>query len=139
VVAHDAWWDETGWHHHFWKLLVGLGLDDKQKEAVKAIRSKMEKENVKKKADLQLARIDLRDLLGRDEVDIKSVETTLKKMASLQSDIRLDHIKAIQDIKALLTPEQRSKLKELREMGPMEKKAMHGEHRMNPADENQEG
>ncbi len=68
-----------------------------------------------------------------------AVEATLKKMASLQTDMRLSHIKALQDIKAELTPEQRKKLKEIREMGPMSERMMHGVGGMTPPRGKSEG
>ena len=103
--------------HHFSKMLAGLGLDEKQKESVKEIRSRVEKETVRKKAEIQVARIDLRGLLSKDQVDMAAVESILKKTAALHTEIRLAHIKSMQEIKAVLTPEQRNKWKEMREMG----------------------
>ncbi len=100
--------------HHLWKMLSRLGLDEKQKEAVKAIQSRTAKDTVRKQADIQLARIELRDILGKDKVDMTAVESNLKKTAALQTEIRLSHIKAMQEVKALLTPEQKQKFDELR-------------------------
>ncbi len=113
--------------HHLWRLLAGLGLDEKQKEAVKAIRSRVAKDTIRKRADLEIARIDLKDALRKEQVDMGSVETILKKMASLQTEIRLSHIKSMEEIKALLTAEQKKKLKEMREMGPMADKKAHAD------------
>ncbi len=124
--------------HHLWRLLAGLGLDEKQKEAVKVIGSRIEKDTIRKRADLEIARIDLKDALGKEQVDMGSVETILKKMASLQTEIRLSHIKSMEEIKAVLTAEQKKKLKEMREMGPTAYKKMHAdmhEENMASADE----
>jgi len=98
--------------HFLWKKLVGLGLSDQQIEALKAIRIRVEKDTIKKRADLQLARVDLRELLHKDPVDMSAVEANLKKAESVRTDLRLSHIKAREEIKAILTPEQRKKLKE---------------------------
>ncbi len=125
--------------HHLFRLLAGLGLDEKQKEAIKEIRSRGLKDIVRKRADLEVARIELRDILDKDQVDMAAAEATLKKMASLQTDIRLSHIKALQDIKAKLTPEQRRKWKEMREMGPMTGRMMHGGMGMTPPGGKSEG
>ncbi len=114
-MRHDGM---RGERHHLWMTLSRLGLDEKQKEAVKAIQSRTAKDTVRKKADIQLARIDLREILAKDQVDLSAAEANLKRTAALQTDIRLSHIKAMQEIKALLTPEQRAKFKELREWGP---------------------
>ena len=118
--------------HHLWRALMSLGLDEKQREAVREIKNTVMKDTIRKKADLEVARIDLKDLLHKDQVDMKAAETTLKKIASLQTDIRLSHIKALEEIKAKLTPEQRIKFKETLEMGPMPERMMHGGMRMTP-------
>jgi len=98
--------------HFLWRKLMGLGLSDQQKDALKAIRLRVEKDTIRKRADLELARLDLRELLHKDQVDMKAVETSLQKVASVRTDLTLTHIKAWEEAKATLTPEQRAKLKE---------------------------
>ena len=129
----------TGRGHHLWRALMSLGLDEKQKEAVREIKTRVMKEAVRKRADLEVARIDLRDILHKDQVDMNAAEATLKKMASLQTDLRLSHIKALEEIKAKLTPEQRKQFKEMREMGPKTKKMMQGGMQMIPPTAKEEG
>jgi len=104
-------------HHHFWKLLAGLGLDDKQKDSLKALRSKTMKDVTKKMADKKIAGIELRDLLDKDPVDMKAVEASVKKSESLRTEILLAHIKAHEEMKSILTPDQRKKMKEMMEGG----------------------
>ncbi len=99
--------------HPLWKRLMALGLDDKQKEALKTLHTKMMKEMARKRADLQIAEIDLRDLLDKDAVDMKAVETSLKKKEALKTEMFLAHVRAHEEMKAILTPEQRKKLKEM--------------------------
>ena len=104
--------------HPMWKHLMSLGLDDKQKDALKALRSKTMKDMVKKKADMQIAGIELKDLLDKDPVDMKAVEASMKKNESLKTEMFLAHIKAREEMKSLLTPDQRKKLKDMMEAGP---------------------
>jgi Spy/CpxP family protein refolding chaperone len=101
-----------GKHHMLWKALMNLNLTEQQKEKIEAIRDKTLKETIKKKADLQIAKIDLRSLLDKENVDMNAVESQLKTMESLKTDIRLSHIKAFEEIKATLTPDQRKQFKE---------------------------
>jgi len=104
--------------HPMWKHLMSLGLDDKQKDALRALRSKTMKDMAKKMADKQIAGIELRDLLDKDPVDMKSVEAALKKNESLRTEIMLAHIKAHEEMKSILTPDQRKRMKEMMEAGP---------------------
>jgi len=103
--------------HPMWKHLMSLGLDEKQKEALKALRSKTMKEMTKKSADEMIAGIELKDLLDKDPVDMKAVEAAVKKRESLKTEMFLAHERAREEMKAILTPEQRKRLKEMMESG----------------------
>ncbi len=103
--------------HPMWKHLMDLGLDEKQIEALKALRSKMMKEMIKKRADVQIAGIELKVLLDKEPVDIKAVEAAVKKRESLRTEMFLAHVRAHEEMKSILTPEQRKKLKEMLESG----------------------
>lgn len=98
--------------HFLWRKLMGLGLSEQQKDALKAIRSRVIKDTIKKRADLQLAKVELRELLQKDPVDMSAVEAGLKKVEAARTDLKLTHIKAMVEGKAVLTPEQLKKLKE---------------------------
>lgn len=68
---------------------------------------------IRKKADLKVARLELRELLHKEPVDMGAVESHAKKIESLRTSTLLDGIKSREEIKSKLTPEQRKKLKEL--------------------------
>ena len=97
--------------------LASLGLDAKQKESVKAIHMKTKKEMIRKKADADIARLDLREILGKDTVDMAAAEATVKQLEALRADMQMMHIRAREEIKAVLTPAQRTKFAEMRGMG----------------------
>jgi Spy/CpxP family protein refolding chaperone len=103
--------------HPMWKLLMSLGLDNKQKDALKTLRSKTMKDMAKKRAEMQIAGIELKDLLDKDPVDMKAVEASVKKNESLKMDMFLGHIKAREEMKSVLTPDQRKRLNEMMEAG----------------------
>ncbi len=99
--------------HPMWKHFMGLGLDDKQQDSLRAIKSKAMKDAVRKKADKKIAKIELDDLLDKDTVDMKAVEALAKKIEGLRTEMFLSHIKVKEEIKALLTPAQRKQLKDM--------------------------
>jgi Spy/CpxP family protein refolding chaperone len=103
--------------HPMWRHLMGLGLDDKQKDALKALRTRMRKDMARKNADKQIARIELEELLDKDPVDMKAVEASVKKSESIKTEMLLAHIRAHEEMKSILTPEQRKRFKEMMEMG----------------------
>jgi Spy/CpxP family protein refolding chaperone len=103
--------------HPMWKYLMSLGLDDKQKEAIKTLRSKMVKDMTKKRADMIISGIELKDLLDKDPVDMKAVDAAVKKRESLRAEMFIAGVRAHEEMKAILTPEQRKRLKEMTESG----------------------
>ena len=119
--------------HHMSKHLMGLNLDEQQKTLIGEIKSRMMKDNIRRTADMRIVQIELRDLLGQDPVDMKSVEAKVKQLEMMRTEMHLSHIKAMEDIKTKLTSEQRKKLREMMDAGPMmeEMKMMHDqEHGM---------
>jgi Spy/CpxP family protein refolding chaperone len=94
---------------HMMHKLTALGLDDKQMESVKAIHLKARKETVRKKADEEIAGIELKELLAKDPVDMKAADSKVRQIEALRGDIRMIHIREHEEIKGLLTPDQKKK------------------------------
>jgi Spy/CpxP family protein refolding chaperone len=115
-----------------WRNLMAVGLDEKQKDAIKAIQSSVMKDTIKKRADIEVSGIELRELLRKDPVDMGAVEAKLKKIEAMRTDMHLTHIKAMMEIKAILTSDQRNKFKEGFEGGFMMEGRRHGGNRTSP-------
>ncbi len=98
--------------HPMLKHLMSLGLDEKQQDAIKALHSRTMKEMAKKQADKEIAEIELKDLLAKDPVDLKAVEAAAKKKDAIKTELFMIHVRAHEEMKSMLTPEQRKKLKE---------------------------
>src|SRR5512147_916092 len=75
--------DMIGDSHPMWKRIMELNLDDKQKDALKALHTKTIKEMVKKRADKIIAHVELQDLLEKEPVDMKAVEAAAKKKEAI--------------------------------------------------------
>ena len=101
---------------HAMYVISALGLDDNQSKEVKAIVLKMQKEMIQKRADIQVAEIELREILDNYTVDIKAAETKVKQIASLKTEAAMMHIQGMEDVKAKLTAEQKKKLSEMLQM-----------------------
>jgi Spy/CpxP family protein refolding chaperone len=98
--------------------LMCPGLEEKQREEIKEIKSRVMKEQIKKKADRQIAGIELKDLLDKDPVNMKAVEEKLKQIETLKAEMQLLLIRAREAIKSKLTPDQRNNFKEMLEKNP---------------------
>lgn len=104
---------------HMANHFMALNLDEQQKVIMGEIRSRMMKETIRRTADMHIAEIELKELLGADPVDMKAVEAKVKQLEMMKSDMHLSHIKAMENCKTKLTSEQRKKLKEMMETGSM--------------------
>jgi Spy/CpxP family protein refolding chaperone len=106
-------WMHHGRHNRLGKALKQLDLTAEQKTAIHGIRSTLVKGMIQKRADLKIAKIDLRELLRKDSVDMGAVEAQVKKIEDLKTAMILNAIKSREEIKSKLTPNQRQKLTEL--------------------------
>jgi Spy/CpxP family protein refolding chaperone len=109
-----------GSHHRMMHICMNyLGLDAKQKQQIREIKLASMKDVIHKRADMQIARLELRDLLSQDPVDMKAVVAKVKQIEGLRTDIQLALIKTKEEVKAKLTPEQRQKLMQMMGKSPM--------------------
>lgn len=108
-------WDGT----HAMYIIDALGLDDAKANEVKSLLQQLQKEMIKKRADIQVAEVELREILEKETVDVKAAETKVKQIASLKTDAFMMHVQGIEDIKAKLTPEQKKKLVDMMQMRGM--------------------
>ncbi len=94
-------------------LKAELELSDEQAKQLKQIFSQATKAGIKQRADIRIAELELRELLETDPVDMAQVEGKLKAIEGLRTALRLSLIKAHEQAKGVLTPEQRQKLEGL--------------------------
>ncbi len=104
---------------HAMHVISALGLDENQSTEVKSILQQLQKEMIKKRADIGVAEIELKEILEKDSVDVKAAETKVKQIASLKTEAAMMHIQGIEDVKTKLTPEQKKKLSEMMQMKGM--------------------
>jgi Spy/CpxP family protein refolding chaperone len=90
-----------------------LGLTNAQVQGLERIRDDFQREAIKLDADQRVAQMDLAALLRTDPVDLPKVEAKVREIERLRSDLRIGRIRAVERGKAMLTPEQRTKLQAL--------------------------
>jgi Spy/CpxP family protein refolding chaperone len=99
-------------------LKAELGFSDEQAKQLTQIFSQATKAGIKQRADIRIAELELRELLETDPVDMAQVEGKLKAIEGLRTALRLSLIKAHEQAKGVLTPEQRQKLEGLHDRLP---------------------
>jgi Spy/CpxP family protein refolding chaperone len=93
-----------------------LGLSPAQIVALERLRDDFRREAIKRGADIRVAELDLAALTRTDPadagkpVDMAQVEAKVRDIERLRTEQRLARIRAIEQGKAQLTPEQRAKL-----------------------------
>jgi len=95
--------------------LEQLGLSDSQQNTVQTLLRTHAKEAIRLQAELDTMRVDLRQLLRTDPVDVNSVKPALQTIAAKEVDIRMAHITLLHDIRQVLTPEQQKKFRTMSE------------------------
>ncbi len=90
-----------------------LGLSTEQVQRLQTLRSDFEKEAIKRSADIQVAQVDLSNLLETGQPDLSKVEAQLKKIAGLQAELRFVRIKTLSQGRAVLSQEQWQKFESL--------------------------
>lgn len=96
--------------HHAYEL----GLSDEQVADLKTIRWNQRKSVIEKRAQIQIAHVELEELLDQEPVNFDKVKAKVIGIGDLEQDIRLDRLTTIQKARKILTAEQLEKAKNLK-------------------------
>jgi Spy/CpxP family protein refolding chaperone len=103
---------------HQWGSLLfaqkdGLGLPQTQIDQIESILNSHIKYAIRKNADRKILLIEIQELLIKDKVNLSEVEGKLKAMEALNTDIKMEGIRTLEQALAVLTPEQQKTIKTL--------------------------
>jgi Spy/CpxP family protein refolding chaperone len=93
------------------KQEIGLSLE--QEKRLRDLRTEFSKETARRTADIRVAEIELEALLEQEKWDLSKIEPKVKQIATLQGELRLARIKTLEAGRAVLTPAQLEKLKQV--------------------------
>ena len=92
---------------HQWEYLnKSLNLTDEQANKLGKIYSDYKKEMLRKRADIQIAEMELGDLLKTRESDEKAIEEGVNNLESLRSNLNMYRVKALLKTREFLSDEQ---------------------------------
>ena len=97
-----------------------LGLSAEQVSRLETLRGDFTREAIRRNADIRIAELDLASLLERDPVDLTKVEAKVREVAQLRADLRIARLRTVEQGKAVLTAEQRTRLQALLSGGMMQ-------------------
>jgi Spy/CpxP family protein refolding chaperone len=95
------------------KMAAELGLTSQQQQAVKDVFAKNRPQAESLMKQLKTERHALRALIQADAVDEAAIRAQSAKVASVEAELAVQRAQSAQQIRAILTPEQILKFKEL--------------------------
>jgi Spy/CpxP family protein refolding chaperone len=104
-----------------------LGLSDQQLGQLQKLRLESRKSGIRRRADTQLARLNLREQLQAQSVDEKAVQARVKELSDLQAANLRARVDARLAMRKILTPEQQAKLRQLRAERPRMRERLDGQ------------
>ena len=99
-----------------------MGLTDDQIMKMKPMHSEMQKKQARFKADLKIAEIELMEIMEVKDFDLEKAGAAVKKIAEIKTAHHLEMLKAMKEMRTILTDEQFKKMKKMMPMKMGEKK-----------------
>jgi Spy/CpxP family protein refolding chaperone len=93
-----------------------LGLTDEQLMKMKPKHSEMQKQQIRFKADMKIADIELKDIMDVKDFDLEKARAAVKKINEIKTAHQLEMLKAIKEMRTLLTDEQFAQMKKMMAM-----------------------
>ncbi len=107
--------DRSGWMRwlHSPRILRALDLSEQQSQKLKDIGLEAEKVAIRKRADLQIQRLELARLVGVEIPDRGAIEDKLEQIGQIRTALSRSMMSAFLDGRGVLTEDQRAKFKGL--------------------------
>ncbi|MEN6519655.1 MAG: periplasmic heavy metal sensor [Armatimonadota bacterium] len=99
-----------------WKIIKHsdeIGLSEEQIESFRNKKIEALKQMIQIKCQIKMNMLDVKNAVMREEIDMPTAEAKIKEIGKLKSDKYIAMIQAMQDMRNILTPEQRMKVKEM--------------------------
>jgi Spy/CpxP family protein refolding chaperone len=100
-----------------------MGLTDDQITKMKPIHREMQKKQARFKADQKIAEIELMEIMEVKDFDLEKANAAVKKIADIRTAYHLEMLKAMKEMRTILTDEQFKKMKKMMPMKMMPMKA----------------
>ncbi|GEM_PF-3598900 len=102
------------------QAMPNLNLSPDQKKKVEALKLKHQKEAIPLLSKTEMANVEIKELTLSDPIDLEKVKAKVKEKYTAMADLEVSHLALAQQMKGILTPEQRQKMESMMvEMGPM--------------------
>lgn len=92
-----------------------LGLTDEQMKRLRDMGTQAQRSGIRTRADLEIKQLDLQELLSAANPDRAAIDRTIREIAELRATEMKAGIDMRLGLQSVLTPEQREKMRALRE------------------------
>ena len=93
----------------FLDRIESLELTPDQVTKLKTIRADCRKDNIRNAAEVQIVRLDLKELLDTSDWSLTAAEPLIRKAQTLEGDMLVRHLQATEAARSVLTAEQLQK------------------------------
>lgn len=100
--------------HVLLKMKDKIQLTEDQVAKIEGMERTFEEYRIRAGADIDIMELKLRDYLKGDKVKRSEVEKLVRKVSGLKTDMQVAHINHLLDLKELLTPEQITKIEDVK-------------------------
>ena len=91
-----------------------IGLTAEQVSKIEKMSDLFQEAVIRKQADIKVKGLKVRSYLKEEHVDRKKMETMIGEIAKMRTDLQVDHMNYLLDLKDLLTPEQIEKIESVK-------------------------
>ncbi len=89
--------------------MINLDLSEEQITEIKQIRLEFQKASLELKKEMETKRLEVRELMMEDPLDMTKVRAKWEEIAQLQVELKVKALENQQKVKEVLTPEQLAK------------------------------
>lgn len=93
-----------------------IGLTAEQATKLEKMQDQIKEASIRQQADIKVLEMKLNSTLKNEQTDRKKLESMIRDMAKLKTDLQIQHMNFMLDVKNLLTPEQIKKIEEFKKM-----------------------
>lgn len=91
-----------------------IGLTQDQVTKIEKMQELQHETFIRKQADIKVKELKFNSYLKEDQIDRGKMETMIREIAKMKTDVQIAHINYLLDLKNLLTPEQVQKLEDFK-------------------------
>lgn len=96
------------------KMKDDIGLTPEQIGKIEKMQNAHQEDMIKVNADIKVLELKLQSLLKGDKINRTSMEKMIRDIAKMRTDLQVEHINYLLDLRDMLTPEQLTKIDELK-------------------------